>query len=104
MSFNAVITMPTWTMGGISAFSANLVRGLVAHGIPAHVLVTRPDAPDSKPLPFPSDIVVKRFPLACNAPRRARWKAMIQYLEGLAPCIYIPNYDYHYSCISPRLS
>jgi glycosyltransferase involved in cell wall biosynthesis len=34
----------------------------------------------------------------------ARWNAMIRYLEERAPCIYVPNYDFGHSCISPRLS
>ena len=33
-----------------------------------------------------------------------RWRAMIDYLEARAPCIYIPNYDWQYSCVVPRLS
>jgi len=29
---------------------------------------------------------------------------MIHYLESRSPCIYLPNYDFQYSCISPLLS
>ncbi len=29
---------------------------------------------------------------------------MIQYLEQRAPCVYLPNYDFWYSGISPKLS
>jgi glycosyltransferase involved in cell wall biosynthesis len=29
---------------------------------------------------------------------------MIRYLEESAPCVYLPNNDYEYSCISPKLS
>jgi glycosyltransferase involved in cell wall biosynthesis len=29
---------------------------------------------------------------------------MIHFLESQAPCVYVPNYDYEYSCVSPKLS
>jgi glycosyltransferase involved in cell wall biosynthesis len=29
---------------------------------------------------------------------------MISYLEKLAPCIYLPGYDWAYSCVTPRVS
>jgi glycosyltransferase involved in cell wall biosynthesis len=35
---------------------------------------------------------------------RRRWKLLAEYLESNAPGIYIPNYDWRNSCISPTLS
>jgi len=35
---------------------------------------------------------------------RTRWQRVTDYLEGQAPSIYIPNYDWHHSCVSPQLS
>jgi glycosyltransferase involved in cell wall biosynthesis len=82
----------------------HLVRYLLAHDIPAHVLWTRPDLYDSKPMPMPPDIPVKKGPWPDNASLRTRWRTLIRYLEERAPCIYLPNDDWWHSCVSAQLS
>lgn len=104
MDFQVIVCTPLWSLGGQTTFSGNLVRGLSSLGIPARILITQPDRDDCKPLPIPPDIAVETFPYTRSVPRKQRWKAMIEYLEGLAPCVYLPNNDYEYSCISPKLS
>jgi glycosyltransferase involved in cell wall biosynthesis len=54
-------------------------------------------------MPFPSDIPTETLP-AKDGEWESHWKAMIDYLEEQAPCIYIPNYDWGHSCVSPKLS
>jgi glycosyltransferase involved in cell wall biosynthesis len=69
----------------------------------AHILITRPDWEDVKPLAAPDGVVIRTLPAPRFSPLPARWKAMLRYLRGHAPCIYVPNYDFGHSCISPKL-
>ena len=99
-----VLATPAWSLNGPNVFSLNLARGLRARQIPAQIVVTRPDWVDAKPLATPADIPLEFLPVQPFLTLRARWKAMLDYLESRAPCIYVPNYDFGHSCISPRLS
>jgi len=73
-------------------------------GIPAHIVLTTPDWLPPDPLPFPPDVPTRILPVGRYANWPSRWSAMMRYLEAHAPCIYIPNYDWVHSCVSPRLS
>jgi glycosyltransferase involved in cell wall biosynthesis len=99
-----ILATPAWSLNGPNVFSASLARGLKARQIPAHIVLTRPDLVDAKPLPPPADIPLEALHVRPFMSMRARWKAMIQHLEERAPCIYVPNYDFRHSCVSPRLS
>jgi len=101
---NVVVTAPTWSLNGVNVFSANLVRGLQQRGFAARLLLTNPHRTDAKPLPVPSDLPLEKLAVKAHSAWPARWQALSQYLETLAPCIYMPNYDYGYSCISSILS
>ena len=104
MDFRVVVGLPSWEIGGVPTFAGNLVRGLRAQGVAAHILVSPRREGDGQPLAVPPDIVVETLPWSKEVPRRTRWQAMIQHLEGLAPCVYLPNHDFEYSCLSPKLS
>ncbi len=95
---------PVWSLNGVNVFSANLVRGLRDEGVDAQLLITLPEMHDPKPMPWPTDIPVETLPVRKGAGWPARWRAMKGYLEERAPCVYLPNYDFWHSCISPRLS
>ena len=99
-----VLATPAWSLNGPNVFSANLARELNARRIRAKILVTRPDWVDAKPLPRPSGIRFETLEAGRFASLETRWNAMIRYLEQQAPCIYIPNYDFSHSCVSPRLT
>jgi glycosyltransferase involved in cell wall biosynthesis len=101
---NVILATPSWSLNGPNVFSANLVRGLRAGGVPAHIVLTRPDWVDAKPLAAPVDIPLVTLGVDRFMSFRARCRAMIQYLEDHAPCIYVPNYDFGHSCVSPKLS
>lgn len=104
MDFNVIAASPVWSLNGVNVFSANLVRGMRAFGIPAHILLTRQTQPDFKPMPLVSDVPVEHLSVRNEDNWKARWHAMVRYLEERAPCIYIPNYDFDHSCVSPKLS
>jgi len=98
-----VLAAPVWSLNGPNIFSATLARGLGERNIPAHIVLTRPDWYDPKPLPRPVGVQVQTLPVPRFASLRMRWKIMRRYLEEQSPCIYIPNHDFGHSCIGPRL-
>lgn len=104
MTYNVVLAATCGRVSGVDVFSCNLVRGLVERGIPAHIVLTTPLWLPPDPLPLPPDIPSQILPTGHYASWSARWRALVRYLEERAPCIYIPNYDWDHSCISPRLS
>ena len=101
---NVILAAPNWSLNGPNVFSANLVRELNARGIAAHIVLTRPDWVDAKPLPKPAYIAIRTLPVSPFMSFRNRCAAMIRYLEEHSPCIYIPNHDFGHSCVGPQLS
>jgi glycosyltransferase involved in cell wall biosynthesis len=99
-----VVTTPCWSLNGPNVFAANLVSGLRTMGIASQIVLTRPDWFDAKPLPVPANVRIVELPITRFTSLRARWRTLIRYLEDFAPCIYIPNYDFIHSAVSPRLS
>jgi len=109
MCYKVIITSPRWHLNGINALSANLARGLLNSGVRVKILLTQMDRckyyPD-KEMPQPFDIPFETLPVKVknNKYWESHWKAIMDYLEQQSPCIYIPNYDYGHSCVSPKLS
>jgi glycosyltransferase involved in cell wall biosynthesis len=101
---NVIVSATSGRVSGVDIFSANLVRGMRTLGRDGHVLMTCPDDSTPDPLPFPGDIPVVRLPVSRHMAWKKRWASLSSYLERNAPCIYIPNYDWRNSCISPTLS
>lgn len=102
-----IVGLPHWTGVGIDTFALRLVRGLREHGLRAHILLTEErtslvSQPEGRPTP-PADLV-EYLPVAADAGWGAHWGALVHYLEGRTPCIYIPNHDWRHSCVTPRLS
>jgi len=104
MKYNVIVASPVWSLNGVNIFSANLVRGLQERGVASHILLTNRKQFDRKPMELPTDIPVYDLPVAEHASYPVRWQAMTRYLEAQSPCIYIPNYDFDHSCVSPTLS
>lgn len=102
--FNVIFSSAYWDLSGVNTVSVNLIRGLRASGVSAKILRTKPYKEGVNPMPFPSDIPVDKLPVNQRDTWPNRWDKMIRYLEKQSPCIYIPNYDWDHSCISPKLS
>lgn len=102
--YNVILAVTSGRVSGVDVFSFNLVRGLQRLGIPAQIVLTKPYWQPRDPMPFPPDIPMQKLPVGKLDSWRTRWRAMIRYLEERAPCIYIPNYDWYHSCVSPKLS
>lgn len=91
-------------ISGVDVFAVHLVRALIVHGHRAEILVTRPDEPVADPLPFPEDIPVRTLHVSPRSSWRERWRALADELSsGNMPAIYVPNYDWRHSGISPTL-
>lgn len=99
-----IVTTPVWTLNGVNVFSANLVRGLVAEGISARLLISGVTYRDRKPMVLPGDIPVEHLRIPIGATWSARRKRLTAYLESHGPCIYLPNHDFLHSSISAALS
>jgi len=102
--YRIIITSPTWSLSGANTVSANLVHGLVERGMGAYILLTRPDYPESEQMAIAANVPFKKLPIKRFSSWKDRCHTLIRYLEEHAPCIYIPNYDWGHSCISPKLS
>ena len=97
------VTSPTWQMNGVNVFAMNLVLGLVERGFDARVVLTDPDRSESIPMPRPSGLPVEELRSAGGDGVVQRWRRLIRFLESERPCVYVPNYDWHTSCVAPRL-
>jgi len=91
-------------ISGVDVFAVHLVRALVARGVRAEILVSRPDEPVPDPLPFPGDIPVRSLAVTPRSSWRERWRRLADTLSsGGEPTIWIPNYDWRHSGIAPTL-
>ena len=91
-------------ISGVDVFSVHLVRALVARGFRAEILVTRPDEPTPDPMPFPAGVPVRTLAVTPRTSWRRRWALLRHELESGDPVVYIPNYDWRHSGISPTLA
>jgi glycosyltransferase involved in cell wall biosynthesis len=99
-----VVGSPVWSLNGVNTFAATLTRGLVGLGIDARILLTGVTYRERKPIPLPLDAPHEYLRIPRVAPWSARRKALAEYLEGQAPCVYLPNHDFLHSVVTSRLS
>ncbi|SHJ30867.1 Glycosyltransferase involved in cell wall bisynthesis [Desulfatibacillum alkenivorans DSM 16219] len=104
MGFRVIFSSPTYGLSGVNTAVSNLIRELNRRGHDARLLLTNPTAPDPMPMPAPHDAPAYFLPARPKATLKARQKALLNYLESLAPCIYVPGYDFDHSRICPALS
>ena len=99
-----VVTSPVWSLNGVNTFSASLVRELSDAIIDSRLLITGVTYRERKPLPLPRGIHVEQLAIPRLASWRRRRRALVDYLESRAPCVYLPNHDFLHSSIVSRLS
>lgn len=102
-SYKIIAAIPAGQISGVDVFTTHLVRELLHIGIDARILGER-SLPDSLGMRIADDIPMDSRNQFEKLPWADRLQAMIEYLESQSPCIYIPNYDYEYSCVCPNLS
>ncbi len=102
------VAAPVWTWNGVNLWAEDVVRGLRQARVDARVLLTEEATPlvniDEARMDRPGDLCFQELKLSGEDCWGARWGAMIRTLEAAAPCIYIPNYDWRHSCVTPILS
>lgn len=107
-SLTVVVGAPVWTRNGVNVDSAKLLRGLTARGVDARLLLTEEETDlvtvKEARLPRPDGVRVDLLPVSRTDGWGAHWGALIRYLEGHAPCVYFPTFDWRHSCVIPRLS
>jgi glycosyltransferase involved in cell wall biosynthesis len=108
MNARVIISSPYWSMSGVNVFCANLSRELRARNIATTLFITEHNTArvtwQEPRVSLPDDIPVELLPVSPQARWSERWRAMVEYLEQRAPCIYLPNHDWRHSCVSPLLS
>lgn len=104
-NYQVLISIPVGMISGVDIFATHLVRQLIERGVKAKIVSTSVAKNSASALPLAVDLPIDRLDYLHQTRRwQRRWQLMIDYLEAQAPCIYIPNYDYAYSSVSPKLS
>ena len=98
---DVVFTAPAWSVSGVNTFTRHLMEHLQEHGHTPELVFANGrfyglGADQPPPVPY-------RFlqPRANTA--RARWDALGTYFRENAPCVFVPNFDYLASALSPGL-
>lgn len=98
-----IVAMPGGRISGADIALSRLIRQLRQEGMDARVVGTK-SYWDRTALDLEEDIPVDPYPMRWDAPWPMQWAAMIDYLEGLAPCIFLSNSDATHAAMVPRLS
>jgi glycosyltransferase involved in cell wall biosynthesis len=97
-----IFSLPSWRISGVNAFVENLVGKLCENGYDASILFTTRDPSEvGRTQQMPR--VPYRFLTARTLLAEERQERMRNYLEQYAPCVFVPNYDYEVSAITPDL-
>jgi glycosyltransferase involved in cell wall biosynthesis len=88
----------------VETFCDHLVEGLCRSGLPAVRLLTEGPAAGGPPRTRGRQVPTEELQVSHWATWRQRWRALREYLEAHAPCVYLPNDDFHHSCIGPTLA
>lgn len=97
-----VFTLPSWWISGVNTFVELLVGELNKLGWDAYILFTTNESIYEKNIYMPK--VPYRFLNKEVCDKHQIWTDLQNYLEKNSPCIFVPNYDYIASAISPILS
>lgn len=98
-----VVVSATGQISGVDTFTVHLLRHLRAMGVDGRVHGHR-TLDHRMGLALAEDVPVDAREDATWMSWPQRWQKAIDHVESLGPAIYIPNYDYDYSCIAPRFS
>ncbi len=97
-----IFTAPNWQISGVNTFIETLVNELNKLDYEAYVLFTTTQPlTEQKPLlpHMPYQLLSQESHLR---PKR-RKELLHQYLAAMSPCVFVPNYDYVASTVTPEL-
>ncbi|MEI8285217.1 MAG: glycosyltransferase family 4 protein [bacterium] len=96
MSIPVFHSFPSWMLSGVCSWSTDLINGLPDWD--QHILLTGLLPPGGRPSDFLPDLPCVDIRLPWDASRHRQWKHFARTLAEMAPCIYIPNFDFDRSC------
>lgn len=97
-----IFTAPNWQISGVNTFIETLVNELNELDFEAHVLFTTTQAMSQQKALIP-DMPYHLLTQEPNARPKRRKELLHSYLAAMAPCVFVPNYDYIASTVSPEL-
>jgi len=103
MKYSVTAASTWWRLNGVNLFSADLISGLARRGHDAELVLTRLGG-NPQPMPAFPGLSPKPFAFPRSSCLHTRRMAFKKYLENRGPCVYLPNHDVRYSCISPLLA
>lgn len=83
-----------WRLSGVNTWTESLLQGLEGSTYEQKILLTgggNDGAEELKARGLPFDTL----PASAHSSRRREWMILRDFLEKQAPCIYLPNYDFH---------
>jgi glycosyltransferase involved in cell wall biosynthesis len=86
-----------WFLSGVNTWTLNMRQAMDGSCFDQRVLVTG-IAPTEIPEANDAGMPCEFLHLPANRSLRLEWQALKEFLEARAPCIYIPNFDFHRSC------
>ncbi len=97
-----VFTAPNWQISGVNTFIETLVNELNKLDFEAVVLftTTKPLTEQKSLLP---DMPYQALTHTPNLKPLLRRQLLKKYLAAMAPCVFVPSYDYNSSTITPEL-
>jgi len=101
--YRVLFAIPFGQISGVDVFSGHMVRALSKRGVESAIVGYR-HHDHVLGLDVADDIPVEEPPIDYSETAQMRWEAMIEFLESLSPCIYVPNYNFEFSGVVPRLS
>ena len=98
MKIRVFHSFPSWQLSGVNSWSINLARAMNEDHVFENVMLITGVPP--APIDELDDLHIPYLHLNVPTPRKRsnEWTALKSFLETAAPCIYIPNYDFHRSC------
>lgn len=96
-----IFTLPGWGLSGVNTFIELLIKYLNRTGYEAMLLftVSKESIQDYSLIPD----VPHHFLNVDPYNYAERWKQLEEFLLASSPCVFVPNYDYVASAISPKL-
>jgi len=97
-----IFTNTAWGVSGVNTFTETLIQGLIDYGYDAYLLFTtnhHRDLDESLMPKVPYKFLGTDYGDIYNI-----WAKLQSYLEERSPCLFVPNFDYVASSISPKLS
>lgn len=96
-----IFALPAWNVSGVNTFVENLIIELRKHNYDASILFTTRDSGKVPHEHMPK--VPYRYLTTKTIDAEDQRDRVVEYLKLNSPCVFVPNYDYIASSVSPQL-